>query len=59
MRTVEEIKEEIKRRKEKAKICKAKNLYEVVEVQKQIEAITALEWVIEEELIKSGELIED
>ena len=59
MKTINEIKEEINKRKEKAKICKAKNLYEVVEVQKQIEAITVLEWIIEEELIKSGELIED
>lgn len=59
MKTINEIKEEINKRKEKAKICKAKNLYEVIEVQKQIEAITVLEWIIEEELIKSGELIED
>ena len=59
MRTVEEIKEEIKRRKEKAKICNAKNLYEVITVKEQIEAITALEWVIEKELIEQGELIED
>lgn len=57
MKTLLEIKKEINSRKEKAKICKAKNLYEVAEVIKQIEAITALEWVIEEELIKAGELI--
>jgi len=48
LKTKEEIKLEISKRRKKAKSYDMKKLYNVVEFRKQMEAVEALEWVIED-----------